>query len=89
MISFYFYSFARFKQILLLTERMKLSLILTSIMATMPSNAYDIGCLYPDEMPDPFDARKLLVEWISARAIDEKRETPVVVRIALPWPHAT
>ena len=67
---------------------MKLSLIFTSIVAAaMPSksNAYDIGCLYPDEMPDPIKARELLIEFVAARAIEQKRETPVVVRIA----HAT
>ena len=47
--------------------------------------AYDIGCIYPDDMPDPFDARYRMVEMGSVVTTLQGRETPIVVRNA----HAT
>ena len=51
----------------------------------LADHGYDIGCIYPADMPEPFEARYLMVEVASVVATIEGRETPVVVRNA----HAT
>lgn len=50
-------------------------------LSFLPSiNAYDIGCIYPTAMPEPFEARYRLAE-VSSVAISSL-ETPVVIHIA-------
>lgn len=43
------------------------------------AHAYDVGCIYPTNMPDPFEARYQLIEAISVALISKKEETPIVV----------
>jgi hypothetical protein len=42
------------------------------------ASAYDIGCLYPENMPDPFDAQLTMVIYMVNGRLS-KLETPVVV----------
>lgn len=62
---------------------MNLTAILTIALSSLLSSqthAYDIGCIYPEEMPTPIKARELLIEFLSTNATREKFETPRVVR---------
>lgn len=49
------------------------------------AHAYNVGCIYPTEMPEPFEARYRMVELASVGATAAQTETPIVVRNA----HAT
>jgi len=62
---------------------MKVSLIQSLLFALffVPSiRGYDVGCLYPETMPDPFEARFRLIEYVSVNAIVRGIETPIVIR---------
>ncbi|CAB9524151.1 expressed unknown protein [Seminavis robusta] len=66
---------------------MKFPSILLSLLAVAPSavvvvNAYDVGCLYPPNMPDPFEARYLLHEYSGSYLMNQAIETPVVIHVA-------
>lgn len=46
------------------------------------ATAYDIGCIYPPNMPDPIEARFHLHRYSGSDLIAKKVETPVIVHAA-------
>ena len=43
---------------------------------------YDIGCIYPETMPDPLEARLYLHQFSGSYLMAAKIETPVVIHVA-------
>ena len=57
--------------------------LLASIVSFLGTvQAYDIGCVYPTDMPEPFQARGALAEAGSEWMVMKKFETPMVVHKA-------
>ena len=46
------------------------------------THAYDIGCVYPPGMPDPFSARNRAAIEFSNFVMELQYETPIVVHFA-------
>lgn len=46
------------------------------------AGAYDIGCIYPPDMPEPFEARYAIHEYSGSYFMDAAIETPVVIHIS-------
>lgn len=64
---------------------MKFSAVPSLLAAlALPSvvSSYDIGCIYPPDMPEPFEARYAIHEWSSSFFMAEQVETPVVIHLA-------
>lgn len=45
----------------------------------VPVVSYDVGCLYPSTMPDPFDVQYALASTATIQAVVSQTETPIVV----------
>jgi len=56
----------------------------TILAAALPAMAagYDVACLYPPNMPDPFAARYAMHEYSGSYMMDKSIETPVVIHAA-------
>jgi len=46
------------------------------------SSGYDIGCIYPEMMKDPFQSRDAVGTWMALYVKEHQMETPMVVRLA-------
>jgi hypothetical protein len=57
-------------------------IIASVILGGKTTLAYDIGCMYPEEMPDPFIARGQIALSFAQYCIENKFETPIVVHKA-------
>jgi len=58
------------------------SLVLAAAALPVMTSAYDPGCLYPEAMPEPFDARYLMHVYAGSYLMASKVETPVVIHSA-------
>ena len=57
------------------------SVLLAALPATMVA-AYDVACMYPENMPDPLTARFHLHQYSASYMMSESIETPVVIHLA-------
>lgn len=53
--------------------------LLVCLLTATAAAAYDVGCIYPEQMPDPIEAYLTLSKIIQLRANIEPTETPVVI----------
>jgi len=56
-----------------------------SSISLFVTDAYDIGCIYPEEMPDPWTVREYLSNWGTSVGVRIGTETPMVVRGSFYW----
>jgi hypothetical protein len=63
---------------------MKFGALIATAMAVLPSlgSAYEVGCVYPPGMPDPFEARYHLHSYSGSYFMAEKFETPIAIHLA-------
>jgi hypothetical protein len=63
---------------------MKFGALIATAMAVLPAlgSAYEIGCVYPPDMPEPFEARYDLHSYSGSYFMAERFETPIAIHLA-------